>query len=109
MDMGFDHAAWPLGQGQGLEAESGAVAARLDWHGLRARFLAVQAFRQAGGGVAEAGRPAIDASFDRSAARMLADFDDATHGVNQRDLADGKDASGNNQNIAGASMRGDRG
>lgn len=107
MDMGFDHAAWPLGQGP--EAESGTGHARLDWHGLRARFLAVQAFRQAAAGGVQAGEPVIDASFDRSAARALADFDDASHGVNQRDSADGKDASGNNENVAGASTRGDRG
>lgn len=105
--MGFDHAAWPLGQGPG--AESGTGEARLDWHGLRARFLAVQAFRQAAAGGAKAGEPVIGASFDRSAAQVLADFDDASHGVNQRDSADGKDASGNDENVAGASTRGDRG
>lgn len=105
--MGFDHAAWPLGQGPG--AESGTGDARLDWHGLRARFLAAQAFRQAAVGGVDVGNPAIGASFDRSAARLLAEFDDASHGVNQRDSADGKDASGNDENVTGASTRGDRG
>lgn len=107
MDMGFDHAAWPLGQGQG--ADSGTGEARLDWHGLRARFLAARAFRQAAEVGGQSGDMAIGASFDRSAARALADFDDASHGVNQRDSADGKDASGIDEHVAGASMRGDRG
>lgn len=105
--MGFDHAAWPLEQGPG--ADSGSGAARLDWHGLRARFLAARAFRQAAVGGERSGHTAVDASFDRSAARALADFDDASQGVNQRDSADGKDASGIDEHVVGASTRGDRG
>jgi hypothetical protein len=107
MDMGFDHAAWPLGQGRG--AESGSGDARLDWHGLRARFLAARAFRQAAMGGDHGGDMAADASFDRSAARALADFEDASQGVNQRDSADSKDASGIDEHVVGASTRGDRG
>lgn len=105
--MGFDHAAWPLGQGQG--AELGGDHARLDWNGLRARFLAVRAFRQAAADGARGDSEVTDACFDRSAARVLADFAEASHGVNQRDSANGKDASGNNENVADASTRGDRG
>jgi hypothetical protein len=111
MDMGFDHTAWPIGPGRGADAGAKSVGAeaRLDWHGLRARFLAARAFRQAAEVGGQAGDMAVGASFDRSAARVLADFDDASHGVNQRDSADGKDASGIDEHVAGASMRGDRG
>ena len=105
--MGFDHAAWPLGQGPG--AESGAPEGRLDWHGLRARFLAARACHLTlaeGPAVAEA---VAGASFDRSAAQTLAGFEDVSQGVNQRDSADGKGLSAIDEEVAGASTRGDRG
>lgn len=109
--MGFDHTVWPIGPGRGADAGAKSVGAeaRLDWHGLRARFLAARAFQQAAAGGESGGDAAIDASFDRSAARVLAEFDDASQGVNQRDSADGKDASGIDEDVAGASTRGDRG
>ena len=103
MDMGFDHAAWPLGQA------SGAPEGRLDWHGLRARFLAVRACHRVMADGQGAGQAVTDASFDRSAARTLAGFDEAAHDVNQRDSADGKGLSAIDEDVAGASTRGDRG
>ena len=105
--MGFDHDAWPLGQGSG--AESGARQGRLDWHGLRARFLAARACRHVLG--EGEGRPerATDASFDRSAARALAEFEDASHGINLTSSADGKAPFGIEMDVADAPTRGDRG
>lgn len=107
MDMGFNHDAWPQSQGQG--AESGAVNERFDWHGLRARFLAARAFRQA----QEVNGPAFDgatgASFDRSAAQALAHFENALHGINLEDSADGKGPVGMEEDVTGASKLGDRG
>ncbi len=105
--MGFDHDAWPQSQGPG--AESDAVRERLDWHGLRARFLAARACRSVLGGDENRSDKVIDASFDRSAARALADFEDASHDVNLDNSADGKALFGIEENVAGASMRGDRG
>lgn len=105
--MGFDHVAWPLDQD--ADAESAASEGRLDWHGLRARFLAARACHGALAAAATIGEVVTDASFDRSTARTLAGFDEGLHGINQRDSADSKDASGNNENVVGASMRGDRG
>lgn len=111
--MGFDHDAWPLSQGPG--AESGAVhgrlgvQGRLDWHGLRARFLAARACRKAFGNGENRSNKVIDASFDRSAARALADFEDASHGVNLNNSADGKAPFGIGEDVTGAPMRGDRG
>lgn len=105
--MGFDHDAWPLSQGPG--AESGAVHGRLDWHGLRARFLAARACRKAFGNGKNRSDKVIDASFDRSAARALADFEDASHGVNLNNSADGKAPFGIGEDVTGAPMRGDRG
>lgn len=107
MEMGFDHAAWPQGQHHG--AESGVVNGRLDWYGLRARFLAAQAFRQAHSDASQAGCEAADASFDRSAAQALAGFDNALQGINLTSSADGKGPFANDENVAGASKPGDRG
>lgn len=107
MEMGFDHAAWPQGQRHG--AESGVVNGRLDWHGLRARFLAVHAFRQAHSDTSQAADAATDASFDRSVAQALAGFDDALQGINLTVSADGKGSSANDESVAGASKPGDRG
>jgi hypothetical protein len=107
MDMGFDHDAWPLDQGPG--GESDAVCGRLDWHGLRARFLAARACRQASGGGKIPRQTAVGACFDRSTAQALADFDDALHGINLTRSADGKTPLGNDEDVASASMRGDRG
>jgi hypothetical protein len=107
MEMGFDHDAWPVSQGHG--AEAAAVSGNLDWHGLRARFLAARACRralEAGGGRRI---KASGASFNRSAASALADFEDASHGINLNDSADGKAPLGIEVNVAGASMHGDRG
>ncbi|MFT4025283.1 MAG: hypothetical protein QM676_00555 [Novosphingobium sp.] len=107
MDMGFDHTAWPQGQSPG--AEAGAVNGRLDWHGLRARFLAVRAFRQVQCDASQAAEELADASFDRSAAQALATFDHAFHGINLNDSTDGKALSIIEESVAGASKRGDRG
>jgi hypothetical protein len=107
MEMGFDHDAWPMSQVPG--AEAAAVGGNLDWHGLRARFLAARACRRAldvGGGRRI---KASGASFNRSAASALAEFEDASHGVNLNNSADGKAPLGIEENVAGASMRGDRG
>lgn len=104
--MGFEHDAWPLGQGQGSES---STAHGLDWHGLRARFLAARACRKAfGRDEDQSGKP-VDASFDRSAARALAEFEDASHDVNLDNSADGKAQFGIGEDVAGASMRGDQG
>lgn len=105
--MGFDHNVWPLSQGPG--SESGAVHGQLDWHGLRARFLAARACRKAFGSDENKSGKVIDASFDRSAARALADFEDASHDVNLDSSADGKALFGIAEDVAGALMRGDRG
>lgn len=105
--MRFDHDAWPLSQGPG--AESGAVHGLLDWHGLRSRFLAARACRKAFGDGENRSEKVVDASFDRSAARALADFEDASHDVNLNNSADGKAPFGIEEDVADASMRGDRG
>ena len=106
MDMRFEHDAWPLGRGPGGES---SAAEGLDWHGLRARFLAARACRKVfESGENQSDKP-IDASFDRSAARALAEFEDASHGVNLTNSADGKGRFGNEEDLAGASTRGDRG
>ena len=107
MEMGFNHDAWPLSQGPG--AESGMVHGQLDWAGLRARFLAARACRQALGADEDRSDKAIDACFNRSAARALADFEDALHGVNLDNSADGKAPFGIGEDVASASMRGDQG
>jgi hypothetical protein len=119
MEIGFDHDAWPLGQGPG--AESGAVHGRfgaqgqlgvqgpLDWHGLRSRFLAARACHEVLGSGENRSNKVIDASFDRSAARALADFEDASHGVNLENSVDGKAPFGIGEDVAAASVRGDRG
>lgn len=107
MDMGFNHDAWPQSQGQG--AESGAVNGRFDWHGLRARFLAAQAFRQAHEVNGQPVERAAGASFDRSTAQALAHFENALHGINLEDSADGKGPVGMEEDVTDASKLGDRG
>jgi hypothetical protein len=117
MEMGFDHDAWPLSQA--LEAESGAVHGRfgvqaplmgpLDWHGLRSRFLAARACHKVLGSSEIRSGKVVDASFDRSAARALAEFEDASQGVNLENSADGKAPFGIGEVVAGALVRGDRG
>jgi hypothetical protein len=105
--MGFDHDAWPTGQGSANEPD--IAEGRLDWHGLRARFLAARACRAAfGDGETRTGK-VVDASFDRSTALALADFEDASHGVNPTISADGKAPFGIGEGVAAASKRGDRG
>jgi hypothetical protein len=107
MELGFDHDAWP--RSQESRGESSAVHGRLDWHGLRARFLAARAFGQIhGSGQGPVGE-LLDASFDRSAAQAVARFADGSQAVNLKDSADGKALSGIEENVAGASKRGDRG
>jgi hypothetical protein len=107
MEMGFDHDAWPLSQAPG--GESASVQERLDWHGLRARFLAARACRKAFGPGENRSGKVVDASFDRSTALALADFEDASHGVNLDSSADGKAPFGIEEGVPGASVRGDRG
>ena len=107
MEMGFDHDAWPISQAPG--AESASVQERLDWHGLRARFLAARACRKAFGTTENGSGKVVGASFDRSTAQALADFEDASHGVNLDSSADGKAPLGIEEGVPGASMRGDRG
>jgi len=111
MELGFDHDAWPLGQGSA--GESGVVRGRLDWHGLRARFLAVRAYRQATRPRGTAAGAVADACFDRSAAHALARFEDTPHdilqGVNLTDSADGKGRFGMGEDVVGAPRPGDRG
>jgi hypothetical protein len=107
MEMGFNHDVWPLRQGPG--GESDGAHHELDWTGLRARFLAARACRQALGGGESRCDKAVDASFDRSAARALANFEDASQGVNLDNSADGKAQFGIGEDVASASMRGDRG
>lgn len=107
MEMGFDHDAWPLSQAPGTESD--AAHGRLDWHGLRARFVAARACRKVFGNADNRSDKVTDASFDRSAARVLADFEDASHGVNLDNSADGKTPFGIVEDVASASMRGDRG
>ncbi len=102
--MEFDHDAWPLGQGQG--SESDAFHGRLDWHGLRARFLAAHSYRQAIGTAASRANGAIGASFDRSAARVLAQFEDASHDVNLNNSADRKGRFGMGEDVAGTPQPG---
>lgn len=107
MEMGFDHDAWP--RSQGSAAESSAVHGRLDWHGLRARFMAARAFRHVHDETDRAADKGADASFDRSTARALAHFEHALHGVNLDSSTDGKAPSDSEESVAGASKLGDRG
>jgi hypothetical protein len=107
MDMGFNHAAWSLGQDTG--PDSGAFQGRLDWHGLRGRFLAVRAYGsvwQARG--CRAGE-LTGASFAPSAARALAHFENASQGVNPINSADGKARLGMGEDVAGAPQLGSPG
>ena len=101
MDMGFDHDAWPLGQAPAAEPD--AFPERLDWHGLRARFLAVHACRQELGPNGSHAGEIVDASFDRSAARALAHFPHVSQRVNRNDSVDGKSHAGMGMDIVGAS------
>lgn len=111
MELGFDHDAWPLGQGSA--GESGAFQGRLDWHGLRARFLAVRAYREAIGARGALAGTVADACFDRSAAHALASFEESPHetsqSVNLNDSADGKGRFGMGEDVVGAPRPGDRG
>ena len=102
--MGFDHDAWPLGQGP--VAEPSAFPRRIDWHGLRARFLAAHAYRQQLGARGSHRGEIFDASFDRSAARALAHFRHVSQSVNLNDSVDGKSHSGMGTDSVGASRLG---
>jgi hypothetical protein len=107
MNMGFDHDAWPREQMPGTEP--GAVHARLDWHGLRARFAAARACRDALAGGERRSAGATGASFDRSAARALALLEEGSQSVNLDNSADGKRRFAIDDDVAVAPERGDRG
>jgi hypothetical protein len=81
MDRDFDHTAWPAGGEDGTPPS-------FDWHGLRARFLAAQAFRAELAPAAGA-KPA-GGSFDAAAAEALAGYEAGTPGINPIGLADRK-------------------
>jgi hypothetical protein len=82
MDMGFDHAAWPLRDDATSPSEG------LDWHGLRARFLAAQACRGEFGHDRSA--QLACGSFHAAAAEALADYEGGTPGINPNGLSDRK-------------------
>lgn len=105
--MGFDHRAWLPGHSPATEPE--AVEPLLDWHGLRARFLAARACQRQLNTPLQASERAANACFDRSAAQAMAEFAEASHDVNLTDSVDGKGPRGMEDGVADASERGDRG
>lgn len=81
MDIGFDHTARP-------SAREDHAATSFDWHGLRARFLAAQAYRAAL--APPPGEEPARGSFDAAAAETLAGYEGGTPGINPNGLADRK-------------------
>ena len=92
MDMGFDHTNWPAPRED--RAPTG-----FDWHGLRARFLAAQAYRAE---LAPAFAGLARGSFDTAAAEALACYEADIPGINPNGLADRKDDRRDEETTAGA-------
>ena len=107
MDMGFDHEAWPARQRAAADPQA---ANGVDWHGLRARFIAAHACRvtlaQAASSIVGQSRCG---SFHRAAASSLAEFATASPAVNPNDLADGKRLPGIASEITGTTTPGGQG
>jgi len=92
MNMGFDYEARMPGRSAAVEP---AVAdGGIDWHGLRARFLAMHAYRSGQTHSSGDFAGAAQGSFHRTAADSLAAYVGASPAVNPNDLADGKSLTG---------------
>ena len=96
MDIGFKPESWGRGP-------SGGIESRLDWQGLRARFLAGHAMRRAFG---TPGRPTVPSgSFDDESARILNGYGVAPPErlppVNSTASGDGNAPGGTNQPVTG--------
>jgi len=100
MEIGTNPDSWGR---TSVDRAAGEVSARLDWQGLRARFLAGYAMR---GQPADArAAPPVGGSFHSAAARIIAGYatvhDHSLASVNPSALADGNAPAGKNQPVAG--------
>jgi hypothetical protein len=110
MDIAFDRDGWTARPGDGRADASG----RPDWPGLRARLWAARAAHHALRNKARAGTGAIQAavqagSFDRSSARMLADYGPGLIEVNPDSWANGKPVGARDSCVADETSLGERG
>ena len=105
MDIGIERFCQP--GSSGLAHADRECDSRPDWHGLRARFLAVLALREAmDDGRRTADRPG---SFDPLSARLLGLAEQGLYPVNPVALSDGKSDRGTDGRVAGTPMAGGRG
>jgi hypothetical protein len=121
MQMGFDPDDWqvPAGLGQRFagagstclfqvdENADGLDAVPLDWVGLKARFLAIHAFRRS---IYDTGRLAqFGGSFAEASGEVLASVRGTSPTVNPTALGNGKSRYSKDGSVAVPSTPGDRG
>jgi len=106
MAIEFDEQIWQPG---GLDASRSCAPMQPDWHGLRARFLAVRETRRACSPGDAGRRGTKPGSFSGHAARTIGAFSRPLAFVNPNDSANRNAAKAMDQIVADECMSGDRG